>query len=166
MAKTDRRNGSVLDMSFGATTVTAGAPTVAEVTALTRIECAVVGDGSVSTTRSPSYVDIAGLCDFSSAQLAGRVTNDPIEIPLFREFDGTDEFWVLFDDTADPRPIQTLVVCRAGYTGGVVTAADVVDIYTVQVAARSPQDVADGDAQAFDASLSVITAEFDVAIVA
>lgn len=162
MAKADRRNGSVADVSFGASTVTDPA-TALEVTALTRIECGLV-DGSPDTPRDPTEIDISGLCDRESASISGRIINGMIVGSAYREMDGTDEFWTAFDDTANPPATQTLVVCRTGYTAGTPAAADVCDVYTVQVASRSPEPLDGTDAQRFGFSLTVLEARFDEAL--
>ena len=162
MAKADRRNASVADISFGATSVTAGAITVAEATALTRVECAFI-DG-LDTPRSGSGIAIHALCDTETAEIAGRITNDPVSFVAFREFDGTDAYWALFDDGADPNPVQNMLVARAGYSGGTPTIGDVVDWYELSVSARSPM-LGDEESQRFDGELRVVAYHPDEVLV-
>ena len=165
MAKTDRRNASVADIRFGAGGVAdTSAPTVSEVTTLTAIECGLI-DG-LDTPRSGSGITIHGLCDLESSEIAGRITNDPITGMCFLEFDtGYGSFWDLFDDTQVPNPTQHLVVCPPGFTSGTVTAGDTVDVYTVQVSARS-RTLADEESQRFEFELRVIEYKPSVDIVA
>ena len=166
MAQSDRRTGSVVDVAFGSA-LTVAAPTVAEITAMTRLECFIVGDG-IDTPRSGSTIDISSLCERDNYDIAGVITNGPITATLWREFDGTDTAWAALDDTADPPDTDYLVICRAGFTGvaGAPVAADEVDVYTVQIVSRSPSAPSKTEAQRFDAMFAVADHEFDVAVVA
>ena len=165
MAKADRRDNAVSRYLFGPTGIAdVNAPTVAELTALTDITCGIVNQ--MTTDRSGSQVDIAGLCDMESAEIAGRIQNEPAAGELFREV-GTDDYWTLFDDQADPNPVQHLVVARFGFTSGTITAGDLVDVYTVQVGVRSPIGGPNGDPITFAVELPIGTAPaFQVAVVA
>ena len=166
MAITDRRTGSVVDMAFGSSTVTLTAPTVAEVNALDRIECYVVD--TVDTPRSGSTTDISGLCQRESFTIATTVTNDNITGTFWREFDGTDTAWALFDDSANPPVNNTLVICRGGFSGaaGIAATGDTTDLYTVQVVSRSPVGPSKTDGQRFEVTMSVVAVSFDVDVVA
>jgi len=163
MAATDRQNGSVADIAFGSAGITSTtAPTVAEIGALTDIECAIV-DGP-DANRSGSTIDISGLCDTDDRYKAGNITNDPITITLWREFDGTDTYWTLFDDAT--AGTQHLVIARQGWTSGTPTAADVCDVYTVEVMKRSPMAPARNEAQRFEVELAVTQVDFDAVVAA
>ena len=167
MAQADRQNGIVFDAAFGSSTVTVTAPTVAQIDALTRIECGLI-DGP-NAPRTGSTVDLTALCDQESSQKAGAIENGPITATLYREFDGTDAYWALFDDTTDPNPTQYLVTCPRGFNSGgdgTVTAGDVVDVYTVQVMKREAVGPVRGDGQRFMTELAVIATNFDVTVAA
>lgn len=161
MAITDRRTGSVVDMAFGSTTVTQDAPTVAEINALTRIECYVVD--TVDTPRSGSTTDISGLCSRESYTIATTIENGDISGTFWREFDGTDTAWALFDDSANPPVTNNLVICRGGFSGaaGVAATGDTVDLYTVQIVSRSPVGPSKTDGQRFEVTMSVVAVVFD-----
>ena len=163
MAVADRQNGTVVDVSFGASGIAdTSAPTVAEVAALTSIECGIVDGPDVP--RSGSQIDLSALCDEVDRQKAGNISEGPITATLYREFDGTDAYWALFDDATSGA--QHLVICRAGFTSGTPTATDVVDVFTVEVMSRSEQAPTRADAQRFNVELAVIESQRDVAIVA
>lgn len=163
MAAADRQNGSVADIRFGSSGIASTtAPTAAEVTALTAIECGIV-DGP-DAPRSGSQIDISGLCDTSDRNKAGNISNGPITITLWREFDGTDAYWTLFDDAT--AGTQHLVVARNGFTGGTPTAADVADVYTVEVMSRAPSAPVRNEAQRFTVELSIIQVDFDSVVAA
>jgi len=166
VAITDRRTGSVADIAFGSTTVTVTAPTVAQVNALTRIECYIVD--TIDTPRTGSTTDISSLCQRETFNIAATVTNGDVSATLWREFDGTDTAWTLFDDSANPPVTSYLVMCRAGFSGvaGIAATGDVVDVYTVQVVSRSPVGPVKGDGQRFETTLAVTAVEFDVTVVA
>ena len=168
MAITDRRVGSVADIAFGSSAVTLTAPTVAQISALTRIECGLVD--SIDTPRTGSTTDISGLCSRESYNIAATIENGDITGMAWREFDGTDVYWTLFDDTATPPTNQTLAICRAGFTGAGTPAAplatDVVDLYTVQVVSRAAVGPAKTDGQRFEFTLAVVGVVFDIAVVA
>jgi hypothetical protein len=166
MAQSDRLTGSVVDIAFGSS-LTPAAPTVAEINALDRLECYVVGSG-FSTPRSGSTIDISSLCERDDYNVAGPITNGPIVATLWREFDGTDTAWAALDDTADPPTTDYLVVCRGGFTGvaGIADADDNVDVYTVQIVSREPSAPNKGEAQRFDAQWAVANHAFDVAVIA
>lgn len=163
MAATDRQNGSVADIVFGSAGITSTtAPTVAELGALTAIECGIV-DGP-DAPRSGSTIDISGLCDTEDRYKAGNLNNGPITITLWREFDGTDVYWTLFDDAT--AGTQHLCIARGGFTGGTPTAADVVDVYTVEVMARTPSSPVRNEAQRFTVELAVTQIDFDAVVAA
>ena len=158
MAATDRQNGSVADIAFGAAGITSTtAPSAAEINALTRIECGIV-DGP-TTPRSGSTIDISGLCDTEDRYKAGNLNNGPITITLWREFDGTDAYWTLFDDAT--AGTQHLVIARGGFAGATAAAAGVVDVYTVEVMKREPSSPARNEAQRFEVELAVTQVDFD-----
>lgn len=163
MAVADRQNGSVADIRFGASGIAStSAPTVAEVSALTAIECGVV-DGP-DTPRSGSQIDLSALCDEVDRQKAGNISEGPITATLYREFDGTDAYWALFDDATAGS--QHLVICRSGFTGGTPTVADVVDVFTVEVMARSEVAPARNESQRFTVELAIIESVRDAAVAA
>lgn len=166
MPITDRRTGSVADIAFGSTTVTVTAPTVAQVNALTRIECYIVD--TIDTPRTGSTTDISSLCQRETFNIAATVTNGDVSATLWREFDGTDTAWTLFDDSANPPVTSYLVMCRGGFSGvgGIAATGNDVDIYTVQVVSRSPVGPVKGDGQRFEVTLAVTAVVFDKAIVA
>ena len=168
MAITDRQTGSTVDVAFGIPVVTAGAPTVAEIGALDRLECFIVD--SIDTPRSGSTVDISALCQRETFNVAATIENGDISMTLWREFDGTDTAWAALDDSATVPVTASLVLCRAGFTGAgdppASVAADVVDIYTVQVVSRSPVGPSKTEGQRFEVTLAVVGVEFDVAVVA
>ena len=130
MAIEDRRTGSVFDAAFGSTTVTVSAPTVAQINALTRIECYIVD--TLDTPRTGSTTDISALCQRETFNVAATITNGDISSTMWREFDGTDTAWTLFDDSANPPVNSTLVICRGGFSGaaGIAATGDDVDVYT------------------------------------
>lgn len=164
MAKTDRRTGSVVDMAFGSTSVTTSAPTVSQINALTRIECYVVD--TVDTPRSGSTTDISALCERETFNIATTIENGDITGTFWREFDGSDTAWTLFDDSANPPETQYLVVCRGGFSGaaGAPASGDIADVYTVQVVSRSPMGPTKTDGQRFEVTLAVVEVEFDVTV--
>jgi len=166
VAKTDRRTGSVVDMAFGSTTVTLAAPTVAQVNALTRVECFVVD--TLDAPRSGSTTDISGLCERETYNIATTIENGNIVGTFWREFDGTDTAWALFDDSANPPTNATLAVCRGGFSGaaGIAATGDDVDLYTVQVVSRSPVGPSKTEGQRFEVTMAVVGVVFDVAVVA
>lgn len=165
MTKTDRRTGSVVDMAFGSSTVTVTAPTVTQINALERIECYTVD--TVDTPRSGSTTDISSLCERETFNIAATIENGDITGTFWREFDGTDTAWALFDDTANPPETQYLVVCRGGFSGaaGIAATGDIVDVYTVQVVSRSPVAPTKGDGQRFEVTMSVVAVAFDEVVV-
>jgi hypothetical protein len=165
MAITDRRTGSVVDMAFGSTTVTVSAPTVAQVNALTRIECFVVD--TLDAPRTGSTTDISSLCQRETYNIATTVENGNITATFWREFDGTDTAWALFDDTANPPTNQTLVICRGGFSGaaGIAATGNDVDVYTVQVVSRSPVGPMKTEGQRFEVTMAVVGVTFDETIV-
>lgn len=162
MAVADRLNGLYADIAFGSSSVTVAAPTVAEITALTRIECGIV-DGP-ATPRNGSTIDISGLCDTETRMKAGTLENAPVTITLWREFDGTDEFWTLFDDAT--AGTQYLVICREGFTAGTPTAADNVDVYSLEIMKREPSAPVRNEGQRFAVELAVIQVDFDSTVAA
>lgn len=164
MAATDRKNGSVADIVFGSGTIAnTAAPTAAELGTLTDIECGIV-DGP-DTPRSGSTIDISGLCDTEDRYKAGNISNDPITITLWREFDGTDAYWTLFDDAT--AGTQYLVIARDGWaTTSTPTAADVCDVYTVEMMKRQPSAPARNEAQRFMVELAVTAVDFDSVVAA
>lgn len=166
MAITDRRTGSVFDAAFGSSSVTVAAPTVAEIEALDRIECYIVD--TIDTPRSGSTTDISALCERETFNIAATIENGDITATLWREFDGTDTAWALFDDSANPPTTNYLVVCRGGFTGtaGAPLAADDVDVYTVQVVSRSPVGPDKTEGQRFEVTLAVTAVTFDAAVAA
>ena len=166
MPITDRQTGSTVDIAFGSSAVTAGAPTVAQVNALTRLECFIVD--SMDTPRSGTTTDISGLCERETYNIAATIENGDIGMTMWREFDGTDAAWTAMDDSANPPTTASLVVCRAGFTGtaGIADTGDVTDIYTVQVVSRAAVGPAKADGQRFEATLAVVGVEFDVAVLA
>ena len=102
-SKTNILVGSAADIAFGASGIaTVTAPTVAEVNALTRIECDIVGGGQVTTPRTGNTQDISSLCDTENYEVPTTIVNGRIQIPFFRYLgDGiTDVGWDLFDDSA------------------------------------------------------------------
>ena len=172
MAEEDRRSGQVVDVAFGTTTVTVTAPTVAEVNALTRIEDEIVD--TVSTPRTGSGVAVHAASALETAMIAGLITNGMYTLNLWRNFDGTDATWTLFDDTVTPKATANLVVCRAGFSGTgtppVADAGDIIDIFRVQIASRAEEDYgntgSEGDGQRFNVELTLVKAYRSVAVVA
>lgn len=159
--------GFVQDVRFGASGIAdVTAPTVAEITALTAIECGIVGDEPPETPRSGNSVDISALCNRESSMMASTIENGNITATMFRFADGTDEYWTLFDDSV--RDTQHLAIARFGFTGaaGVPAAGDVVDVYAVQILARQPLPTPRDGVQQFDAELAVVSASLSVALVA
>ena len=166
MAKTDRRTGSVFDVAFGSTTITVAAPTVTQINALDRIECYIVD--TVDTPRSGSTTDICSLCERETFNIAATISNDDITGTFWREFDGTDTAWALFDDSANPPTTNYLVICRGGFSGaaGIAATGDNVDVYTVQIVSRSPMGPDKSEGQRFEVVMAVTAVSFDVAVVA
>jgi len=170
-AKTARRLGSVADIAFGSTGIAdPTAPTAAEVNALTRIECDIVGADSVETPRTGSGARIEGLCEMESAEIAALITNGAITGQGYQHFvDGSltaNDFFILMDDTAVPATTQHLVICRGGFAAATAAATDVVDVYTVQVSARAAIGPRQSAAQMFSFELRVQNVESNVAVVA
>lgn len=163
MAVTDRQNGSVADIHFGSSGIsdTTG-PTAAEVAALTKIDCGIV-DGP-ETPSQGSEIDISGLCDTRSRKKAGNTDDGPITITLWREFDGTDAYWALFDPATTGT--QHLVIARAGFTSGTATAGDTCDVYTVEVMKREPSAPVRNEGQRFTVELSVTQTDEDATVAA
>lgn len=165
MAIEDRRTGSVFDAAFGSSAVTVSAPTVAQINALTRIECYIVD--TLDAPRTGSTTDISALCSRETFNIAATITNGDISATFWREFDGTDTAWALFDDSANPPTNQTLVVCRGGFSGaaGIAATGDDVDVYSVQVVSRSPVGPLKGDGQRFEVVMAVTGVVFDETVV-
>jgi len=166
LAKTDRRTGSVVDVALAPAVSDTAAPTVAEISAGTRLEDYIVG--SFSTPRSGSAAEIGGLSDRETFYIAATIDNGTVTIPMWREFDGTDTAWAALDDTANPPTNQYLVVSRAGFTGaaGAPVSTDVCDVYTVQVISRQPADPDKTAGQQFEAVLAVSDVAFDSVVAA
>ena len=164
MANTDRRTGSVFDAAFGSTSVTVAAPTVAEIEALTRIECYVVD--TIDTPRSGSTTDISALCERETFNIAATIENGDITSTFWREFDGTDTAWTLFDDSANPPTTNYLVICRGGFSGaaGISATGDDVDVYTVQIVSRSPMGPDKSEGQRFEVTMAVTAVTFDATV--
>lgn len=160
----DRRTGSVVDVAFGSTTVTASAPTIAQITALTRLECFIV-DGP-DTPRTGSSTDISALCERETFNIAATITNGDISVTMWREFDGSDAAWAAMDDSANPPTNQYLIICRGGFSGanGAAASGDIVDVYGVQVISRAPMAPVKTDGQRFEATLAVTSVLFDVTV--
>jgi len=165
MAKTDRRTGSVVDIAFGSTAVTVAAPTVSQVNALTRVECYLVD--SIETPRSGTTTDISSLCERETFNIATTITNGDITGTFWREFDGTDTAWALFDDSANPPVTNYMLICRGGFSGaaGIAATGDDVDVYTVQIVSRSPVGPNKTEGQRFEVTFAVVAVDFDVAVV-
>ncbi len=166
MAITDRKLGSVADIKYGVSTVTTTAPTVAQVTALTSIECGIIGD-TFDIPRSGATADISSLCQRETFNIAAAITNGDITADLWREFDATDVYWTLFNDTAASPVNGYLVVCSKGFSGalGVPAVTDKVDVYTCQVVSRATKAPNKTEGQRFTVTLSVVSVEFDKALV-
>jgi hypothetical protein len=164
LANTDRRTGSVFDAAFGSTSVTTTAPTVAEITALTRIECYIVD--TLDAPRSGSTTDISALCERETFNIAATISNDDITGTFWREFNGTDAAWTLFDDSANPPTTNYLVICRGGFSGaaGVAATGDIADVYTVQIVSRSPMGPDKSEGQRFEVTMAVTAVNFDVTV--
>lgn len=168
MGVEDRRPGSIIDWAFGATGIAdLDAPTVAEVAALTRFECGLTSS-SVSRDRTGNMIDISSLCDRSSRHIAGSIQSSKLTLEAWREFGGVagDQYWDLFDDESAPPATQHMVGCLPGFTGNVVTAGDVVDIYVVQVLVRKPIDGDKDSAHRFMVELAPLDHRYDSVIVA
>ena len=168
-SKSDIKVGSVADIAFGATGVAdVTAPTAAEVNALTRIECDIVGGASVTTPRSGNVIDISSLCELENYEVPTTIVNGRITIPFFRYIDPTgsvtDVAWDLFDDSANPRVENHLVIARAGFTGATGAAGDIVDVYTVMIIVRMESDISKEADQRGMVELSVLNRETGVAI--
>jgi len=172
-SKTNILVGSAADIAFGASGIaTVTAPTVAEVNALTRIECDIVGGGQVTTPRTGNTVDISSLCDTENYEVPTTIVNGRIQIPFFRYLgDGiTDVAWDLFDDSANPATTQHLVICRYGFQGAgtppIAAADDVVDVYTVKIIVRAEDPISKDVDQRGMVEMSVLNREPGVAVVA
>jgi hypothetical protein len=161
MAITDRRTGSVVDIAFGSSTVTVTAPTVAQVNALTRVECFIV-DGP-ETPRSGSTTDISSLCERETYNIATTITNGDITMTLWREFAATEPIWTLFDDSANPPTTQYLIICRGGFSGaaGIAATGNKVDVYTVQTVSRQNVGPNKEEGQRFEVTLAVVATNID-----
>ncbi len=171
--KANRRLGSTADVAFGASGIAdMSAPTVAEITSLTRIECDIVGSGTIDTARTGSSARIEGLCEMESAEIAAFITNSPVSMQMYRHFEdgvaASDDVYVLMDDTANPPTTQHLVICRGGFSGalGVAVATDIVDVYEGQVSERNPIGPQQSSAQMFDVKLTVLSVQHHVSIAA
>jgi hypothetical protein len=168
-SKSDIKVGSVADIAFGSSGVAdVTAPTVAEINALTRIECDIVGNEPVSTPRSGNVIDISSLCDRENYELPTTIVNGRIRIPFFRYLgDGvTDVAWDLFDDSANPPTEQHLAIARYGFAGATAAADDVIDLYTVMVIVRGEMDIAKENDQRGFVELSVLNRQPAEVIVA
>jgi len=167
MAITDRKTGSVADVALAPTVSDTTGPTVAEITAGTRLETYIVGDG-ISTPRSGATTDISSLAERETYNIATTITNGDITMSLWREFDGTDAAWTALDDSADPPTTQYLIVARGGFSGaaGAPVATDECDVYTVQVVSRSPSPPNKNDGQSFEATLAVVGVDFAATVAA
>ncbi len=166
MAREDRDTGARADMAFGTSAIAdTTAPTVAEITALTRIECGLI-TGTLDTPRTGSTTDISANCERETFNVAATIENGNITGTFYREFDGTDEFWALFDDQTVPPPTAYLVIARGGFTGGTPTAGDDVDVYTCNVVSRSPMAPNKSEAQRFMATLSTVSVDYDGTVAA
>lgn len=160
----DRRTGSIVDWVIAPTVTSVTAPTVAEITAGTRLEDGIVD--TIDTPRSGSSTDVSGASSRENADIAATITNGPVTGTAWREFDGTDTYWAALDDAGDPPTTQYLIAARGGFTGGTPTAADVVDVYTVQIMSRGPVGPVKGDGQRFEFEMSILAVNFDSVVAA
>jgi len=177
-ANEDKRSASAVDIAMGIGPIAdLSAPTVAEITALQRIECLIVGSSPFSPGRSVVTSSARSQCDSESFDVPVAITNANITMGMWRYFDGEDLAWTLMDDTVLPRVKNYVAVCDAGFTGAVgpVTnlpgeaaapaAGDVVNIYEILIGSRSPAYGQD-QLQMFNVEIGVIGTRFDVALVA
>ena len=168
--------GAVVDLAFGTPVIAdLSAPTVAEVTALTRFECWVAGDAPVTTPRSGNTTDLSSLCDVNSFLTPTTVLNDVIQFMCWRYLlpaggTGPDDAWNLFDDSANPKVAQDLVIARGGFSGAgtpeVPAAGDIVDVYRTKIIVRAPEDIERESGQMFRVELAPSDVQFSVTIAA
>ena len=164
MAITDRSSGGVLDVAIIPACSDTAAPTVAEITAGTRLETYLVG--GLKFPRSANSADVSSVADRESFNISTSIQNGDITGTFWREFDGTDAAWAALDDTADPVVTQYLVVCSGGFTSSKPTAADIVDVYTIHVATREAEPGGKDDPQRFNSTMTVLGTAFDGAVAA
>lgn len=144
--KTDLAPANRADIIFGPASNFTGYPfsvTVAQLTnaANKRIECWIPADSQLGFSRTAVSTDATSHCDTASYNYPIRVDNDDISFDIWRFLPptGTDDAWVLFDDTVFPKPSMFLADCPAGFSGalGVPAIGDDVDVYNVLVGSRS-----------------------------
>lgn len=163
MAITDRRTGTVVDVALLTSAPSdTTAPTVAEITAGTRLETYMTPTG-ITTPRSANTTDISDLTSADNYSIPTTRTNGPITAEMWREFDGTDAAWAACADTTSPPSTHYLVVCRAGFSGasGAAATGDTVDTYTVQIASREQGPTDKENGQMFTATWAVQDADLD-----
>lgn len=146
-ALTEVPTGVSVDIAFGTPLVTETAPTVAEVNALTRIECFVDADSTIARTVTGNTTNLASLCDPNTFANPTTRQFDAIQIVYFRYLLGAagDEAWNLFDDTANPPVTQDLVFCLPGFSGAgtpeIAAVGDKIDIHRGKINVRMPGDI-------------------------
>ena len=176
--QSDKRSAAAVDIAYGLGPIAdITAPTVAEIVALQRIECGVVGSNPFTPSRSTVTTSGRSQCDTESYDIPVAITNGNITFNAWRYDDAVDVMWTLFDDQVLPRAKNYLVVCEYGFGGavGAVTgfpgtaaaplAGDVVNVYETLLGSRNPMYGQD-TLQMFGVELGVIGTAFDITVLA
>jgi hypothetical protein len=133
---------------YWATTVAStAAPTVANITAATRL----VGITNYTTPSSEAEVDVSDIDSLFDTSVVGTTKVGPIVITMKRDDTDESDGWDLLDT---PRASGFLIKS----INGVPAAADKVEVYPAQLGQRRPAGYSRNTAQMFDVAFYV-TAE-------
>jgi hypothetical protein len=134
----------VLELYIVTTVAVPTAPTSAEITAGDDIT-SFLTDGGLTTPFDGSLVDVADMSSKFNKTIAGTYGGQPLTMELYRD-DNADDAW-----DALPRGFQGYAaIFRFGCaTPGTPAAADVVDLWPIEVITRNPADIVRNEAQRF-----------------
>lgn len=153
----------VLELWYAPTISDKASPTVAEVTTAGEDLTGFLLRDGLSTPKSGSTIDVAGVDSRYNSTARGSFGGDPIQVTFFRD-DTTDTAWDTLTDTTD----GYLVIFRfAPATAGAPAASDKCEVWPIEVISREPQPIADNQAQRFTVTCAVPTPpELDATIAA
>ncbi len=158
----------VVQVRYCPTIANKAAPTVAELTAGKNLTPFMARDG-LTTPKSGSTVDVAGMDDRYNSTASGTYGGDPISLKMFRDNGTTvtDLAWT----TLPPQTGGFLVIHRFGAgaakdSKGAPAAADRVEVWPIDVLSREMMPTADNEAQKFEVKCAVPTPPNDDAVLA
>lgn len=116
------------------------APTVAELTAATRLDCYVLPDGFEGLSQEPGYTESTTMCDTAQRFVRGLATTTNGSLTLTLASLPADAGTTIFTGLkADEGKSGWLVELLQGAgTGGTFAAADLIDVYPVQMTTVMP----------------------------